>query len=89
MTDIKDLKKQIRIRSECLSPMECYIGTNKAFWSIKYAYHALAVIQEKLRAEKNYTLADQIRYMRTALHDGYTYRIPNDIDRLMEGHDDE
>lgn len=89
MTDIKDLKKQIRIRGECLSPMECYSGTNKAFWSIKYAYHALAVMQEELRAEKNYTLADQIRDVRTALHDGYTYRIPNDIDRLMEGQEDE
>jgi hypothetical protein len=88
MTEIKDLKKQIRIQSERLSPMECYSGTNKAFWSIKYAYHALAVIQEELRAEKNYTLADQIRDVRIALHDGYTYRIPNDIDRLMEGHDD-
>ena len=87
MTDFENLKGQISIRSECLSPMDCYNGTNKAYWSIKYAYHALGLMQEELRAEKNYGLADQIREVRAKLHDGYTYRIHNDIDQLKGGSD--
>jgi hypothetical protein len=82
MSDFENLKGQIRIRSECLSPGECFNGTNKAYWSIKYAYHALRLVQEELRAEKNYGPADKIRAVRAKLHDAYTRRIHNDIDQL-------
>ena len=83
MSDLEALKKQIRIRSGVLSTWECYTGTNSAYWSIKFVYHALGLIQEELRAEKNYRLADQVRSLRTNLRKGYEYRIRNDIDQLV------
>ena len=87
-SDLENLKKQIRIQSEQLSGFDCFNGTNKAYWALKYAYHAIGLIQEELRAEKNYKLADQMRYVRAVLHDGYTWRIFNDIDNVTGGKDE-
>lgn len=65
----------VKIDSSKLTPFENYNGVNRAFWSMKSAYHELAKVQEELRSNKDYEAADKVRKVMSTLEDGYSLRL--------------